>query len=292
VRETGRAFDRTFPVVRVLTTRVVAVAPWLVHQRVRATLERILPILASAGIPCLIVKGATLVGQLARDPATRPLADIDVRVKPSDFETTVGLIANLAETSQRYPPYPNAVFVVRGQAVDLEASIGPPFLTQLSVAELLARHVLVDGVPAPCVTDHALLLAVNYFKDAGNAPSWTLEDTLDIVAHPDFELERFVERSVRAQSRELVRWVASELMDRSQGWAEIFRALGPSKRPLYARALRVTRSLPPGALVRRVLARAGSDAPTDQLRALAIALVWDFRHGRPRRKRTRTRMQS
>jgi Uncharacterised nucleotidyltransferase len=271
--------------VRLLTTPVSVVAQrWLVHQRVRAVLGLILPLFERAGIACLVVKGASLVHQLERDVISRPLADIDLRVTIGNFEKSSRILESLSEKATRYGIYKNMVAKIEGQWVDLEATIGPPFLTALTVEDFLARSVSVEGLPAPCITDHALLLIVNAFKDGGDTPEWTLRDTIEIAAHPAFEPHAFVNRALAGRAHTIAGIVVKELSAQSDAWMAVHKALGASPRPLYAELAHAAKRLPHANLLRRSLLRLGSDHSGDRVRALANAALWDLRHGIVRRR--------
>jgi Uncharacterised nucleotidyltransferase len=257
---------------------------WLVHQRVRAVLGLILPLFERAGIACLVVKGASLVHQLERDVISRPLADVDLRVTIGDFEKSSRILESLSEKATRYGIYKNFVAKIEGQWVDLEATIGPPFLTALTVEDFLTRSVRVEGLPAPCITDHALLLVVNAFKDGGDTPEWTLRDTLEIAAHPAFDTRAFVARAKAGRAHTIARMIAKELSAQSPAWAVVHEALGASPRPLYAELAHAAKRLPHANVLRRTLLRLGSDHPGDRIRALASAALWDLRHGMHRRR--------
>lgn len=55
-------------------------------------LERISGLFAQAGIDCLTLKGAALAGTLYPDPATRPMNDLDLLLRPQHIRRALGVL--------------------------------------------------------------------------------------------------------------------------------------------------------------------------------------------------------
>jgi hypothetical protein len=52
--------------------------------RLQGLLHRALPALASAQIPVILLKGASLAHRIYPDPALRPMSDVDILIRPGD----------------------------------------------------------------------------------------------------------------------------------------------------------------------------------------------------------------
>ncbi|MHC5115159.1 MAG: nucleotidyltransferase domain-containing protein [Planctomycetota bacterium] len=65
------------------------------NVRLMHALERIARPFERAGIPLMALKGAVLHLQLHDDPGERPMADLDLLVRPSDLDAAVELLAEL-----------------------------------------------------------------------------------------------------------------------------------------------------------------------------------------------------
>ena len=58
----------------------------------RTELEKISSLFAQAGIDCLALKGAALAGTLYPDPATRPMSDLDLLLRPQHLRRALTLL--------------------------------------------------------------------------------------------------------------------------------------------------------------------------------------------------------
>lgn len=248
---------------------------WIAQTAATTQLDATLGVLETAGIPVLAVKGVVTARLLYEDPADRWLGDVDLRIRRRDFERAHCVIRGSFQLLAATSPHENIVFDGGGIQVDVETRIGPPGLAALTVDELLERSswIAIGGarVRVPEVTDHALVLAVNVFKDklAAAAP-WALEDCARIVRHPDFRAADFCDRARAAAIQEVTYVVARFFEELGHAeWAALRRALGPSApRPLYDRLLRGALRQPSSAAC-RLLSRIASDRP----RAWADALL-------------------
>jgi hypothetical protein len=229
----------------------------------------------------LPVKGVVTARTLYADPAERSLRDIDVRV--ADDATLGELIAYARAQGytirQHLPSYRTAVLEMRGVDVDVECTVGSPGLCGLSIATMLQRAEVRDDVFGfPCAIpelhDHALLLAVNVFKDKiSTAQPWQLEDVLRVAEQPSFDPSRFLDVAREARSLAIACVVAEWLAPRSAKWRAVRECMGPRPpRLAYARVLQWLFANAPLSLPTRVLARVASDDPAMRLEAIAVAV--------------------
>jgi hypothetical protein len=227
------------------------------------------------------VKGIVTARTLYRDPAERALRDIDVRV--ADDATLDELIAYARARGygvrDHVPSYRTAVLEMHGVDVDVECTVGAPGLCGLEVSEILRRAQIRDdvfGFPCaiPDVHDHALVLAVNVFKDKISlAQPWQFEDVIRIAEQPSFDPSRFVELARETRSLAIACVIAEWLAPRSGGWRAVRERMGPRPpRLAYARVLRWLFVNAPESMAARVLARLASDDPAMRVRALAVAV--------------------
>lgn len=274
--------------------RVDSVDALAAHLRARAALGKVLERLDVARVPALVVKGALLAHQLYASPVERPIRDVDLRVLPGDLERFVTALEGLPfRLVRRSRTYRNLVLVGFGTDIDVETTVGPPFLCRLSVAAMLRRAVRATsplGFPhwQPELHDHALLLAVNAFKDhLVHASTWSLRD-LELVAElPAFDPVVFAARAGEARATTLVHVVArcmGERMSERTGeranasWMRVADAVPPA-RPAYAEEmLRWLRARRPSSIGRRLRIRAASDARPDALAAATLAIFWEAEH--------------
>lgn len=229
----------------------------------------------------LPVKGIVTARTLYRDPAERALSDIDVRV--ADVATLDELIAyarsNGHVVRHHLPSYRTAVLEMHGVDVDVECTVGSPGLCGLSIATMLGRaEVRGDLFDFPCAIpelhDHALLLAVNVFKDKVTlAHPWSVEDAVRVVSEPSFDAERFVEVAREARSLAIISLIADWLAPQSDGWRAVLDAMGPRRaRRGYVRALKWLFTNAPESTATRLLARVASDDRAMRLEAIATAI--------------------
>jgi hypothetical protein len=166
--------------------------------------------------------------------------------------------------------------------VEVESTVGPPGLCGLTVAGMASRsrrRVLPGRLEfrEPDVTDHAILLVVNAFKDKLlDCPPWSVDDLAAIVDHVDFDRALFLER-VREARSETLTWIVADWLARERGcqsWRGIREALGSAPlRPRYANAFQSVALRAPQSMAARLLARVGSDAPASRLWALAATVI-------------------
>jgi hypothetical protein len=262
---------------------------WIAHVRGAKALERAVCVADAAAIPLLPVKGILTARLFYPDVAARPLADVDVRVPARDAERFMraGLAAGWRlDTWSR--PYRNAVFDVAGAALDVESAIGPPGLCLLSIEDLVARSsVVVEPFGfrhrQPELHDHAIVLAVNAFKDKMSlAAPHAISDLERIVLDPRFRPATLVERAARGAVTTLL-WIVADWMSdperarpnaAREAWREVRDRIGARPpRAAYAAALRVLLTYP-GSLATRIATRFAADDAKERARSLAVAAWW------------------
>jgi len=242
---------------------------------------------ALADVPSLVVKGMVLAYALYDDPASRPMADIDLRVRPRDL-----LRAVRAMRQRGYEPVWSSrqlgavCFEVRGTAVELESTIGPPGLCALSVSRMLARssdRVLPGGlrVREPELLDHAIVMLVNAFKDKmAQCPEWSQDDLETLCERVDLDV---LARRVAEAGIGSLAWIAADWMAQRRPapvWREFLARLGTRpQRPLYVAIMRRWMARDTVTLGSRVLARVANDSIAQQSLAVAAtaagsALWW------------------
>lgn len=259
------------------TTRDPRRDAWLGHHRAAAALAAFQALAPRE--PFLVVKGVALCARYGWDPADVPISDVDLRVTTRTWWRLRQRLrsAEGGPLRQDSPLYANLVLELAGHLVDIEATLGPPFLTRLRVEGLLGRAELAQLPGAepflvPCATDHALLLAINLFKDGLRAATaYARRNAVRLVTEPDFDVGTFVARARRARMHTVALTVALELAGESSTWAAIARALGPSEHPLYS-LLHARSHRAPQALPARVVRRLGSDSLRDRAISLSLGM--------------------
>ncbi len=258
---------------------------WADHELKCAAFIEVARVAAAQGIPVVPVKGVLTSHLLYADPSSRPMVDIDVRVRARDLERlcAAGLEQGwrLVERSRAYG---TAAFEVEGERVELESHLGPPGFCAVTADDLIARaieHVEPFGAPhlQPEVHDHALLMLVNVFKDQlVEASHHALIDLVRIAKVPGFSFPLLAERARNGGVATLA-WLVAEWMEREKGqprWAELRSALGERPpRPRYAAAFRfLAVAGQEASLPLRLLVRAAPDTLAMQARALAHTGAW------------------
>ncbi|HZU84115.1 MAG TPA: nucleotidyltransferase family protein [Polyangiaceae bacterium] len=262
-----------------------SVSAWLRQEVGAQILREVTELCDGASIPVMPVKGVVTARLLYRDIAERPMADVDVRIRPGDLGRLRRAARAAGWRCTRFArAYGTLNYDFGALSVDVEAHVGPPGLCSLSVAEMLdrcERREIAPGlrVRVPELHDHAVLLAVNAFKDKlVTSASWSVRDLARIVEQPAFRPERFVELAVASRVATLA-WVVAWWMHTAQGsgpWGAIAAAIEARTtiRVRYARLVRERLSAAERApMSLRLLARAGSDSPPMRLQALALAVL-------------------
>jgi hypothetical protein len=252
-----------------MDSRADPIATWAVHQAALEALARSLDALRKAGIEPLVVKGMVLAYQLYSDVAQRPLSDVDLRVRRREYLPAVrALLARGWRIDYTSKQLGAIGFVVGRALVEIECTVGPPGLCGLGIARMTDRarpRRLPNGITVlePDVVDHAILLAVNAFKDKlVDCPRWSVDDLVAIASHPEFDVDRFLARVSESETKTVVWIVANWLAGqrRSSVWRAIRDRIGsrPPRRA-YAWAFQRLVERGPRSAAARVVARVGSD---------------------------------
>jgi hypothetical protein len=254
------------------------------HEHARLALERVLAACSDAGIDVLPVKGILTARLFYREPAERPIRDIDLRVRPRDLARVERAAAKAGwPLLSRSWAYRTLSFDVVGFLVEFEAHVGPPGLCALPVDDMLRRahpSIAPLGVPhlQPELHDHAVLLCVNAFKDKLiDAFPGAVRDLEIVPTVAGFDRARFVKLAVESRVATIAWIVADWLVETRQSnpWRAIREDLDRvSRRSAYARLFRraIGSRVPPRQAL-RVIARAGSDRATDRFAALCLMAV-------------------
>ncbi len=195
---------------RIAPDQIPATLPQLVTLQLGRTmamtreLTQALASLADAGIPAITFKGPTLAVSVYGDLGLRPFGDLDILVRPDDFEAALALLSEAGYRPQR--PFPwecHLVHSERGTCLDLHAALshdGIPYGLDFDQLEARAARIELDGheVACPDAEDLLLLLCVHLTKDmwdvrSGFAPNLRLIKLADIAElvrrrEPDWDL--------------------------------------------------------------------------------------------------------
>ena len=254
-----------------------------VHLRARAALGKAIPALEAAGVPTLIVKGAVLAYALYRSPLDRPIRDVDLRVAPEHLaraESTLVAMGAKRLVSSRV--YQSVVVRFEGAEIDVEATVGPPFVCAVGVEAMLRRAERTDAGLGfshrrPELHDHALLLAINLFKDRlDEVDAWRLRDSQLIAEQPAFDVDALAARAAEARCTTLVHVVARHVARAcdSEAWSRVASRVVPARARYASRVLRSLEDARERRGARlalwRALVRASSD---DRARAAAAVLA-------------------
>jgi hypothetical protein len=249
------------------------------HQAAPAVLRKIDAAFARAGVRFLPVKGVLTASLLYPDVAERSLVDIDLRIARRDFPAA--LRAARAQGWQPRVDSPvlwTALFKVDGYEIDLEASFGPPGLCALSIEDAFARACTTTapfGFPhlQPDIHDHALILALNTFKDGLRPQRWALEDLRRIPRHPALDPAKLVARAQQGRVASAL-WLVADWLARTHAcaeWQAIRDRIGPappSRRVAWSYGAVRSRGWPERAGL--VVSASGSDRTTRSVAALGL----------------------
>ena len=268
---------------------------WARLAQAKWVLQVVTTELGRAGVDVLAVKGVVTAGWLYEDPTTRPLGDVDIRIRPRDFRATYLACERAGWVIERRVwTYRNLVFLLNGFPVDVDCYVGPAGVIAIPIEEVLERATRDPlGFWIPEAYDHAVLLTVNVFKDKlVQAFSWAMDDVERVVGAPGFDLAVFVERLRHARATAIGWIVADWLVEtrQSEGWREVRARLAAHgvPRPRYVRAYReVLKTRGQFSLEMRVLARVASDDPKRWAGPLLRSAAWEVEQRWDARRRSR-----
>jgi hypothetical protein len=260
------------------------VAAWTQQVRHTRALRTVLERFDAAQIPALPVKGIVSAHTLYSDVADRLLTDVDLKIRPRDFDGVLALGKREGwRVVQRMRAYRNVVFVVDGVCIDIEGYPGPPGLCRLTVDAMLERaqpsRALGFSHWLPDFDDHAVVLLLNVFKDKlVHAFAWSVSDVERLPASSEFDASRLASR-LEEVGASTIGWIVADWMVRERGisvWSSVRDAIAPlPPRATYVGVIARLREMQPrGALALRILSRAGADHRVDRARALARMLWW------------------
>ena len=163
--------------------------------RMQRRLLTVLAALDEAGVPAMAFKGPALAEQLYGDSTLRAFVDLDLLVPMADVaraREAVLAIGYVEKHAVEAVPVEHLVEVMQevvlvdprgGPTVELHWREGPRFAAHSIAAEELARRrtevtLLGSPVPAPCLADAVLLVAVH----AATHDWWRLEDVAAFAA--------------------------------------------------------------------------------------------------------------
>jgi hypothetical protein len=259
---------------------------WAAQTYAREALRGFVEACEEEGMDVLPVKGVVTGALLYEDPAERVLSDVDVRIRPRDFDRVLQLGRRKGwRVVQRMRAYRNVVFVFGDITIDVEGYVGVPGLCGLGVDAMIERatrveHLLGFSHLLPDFDDHAVLLVVNAFKDKlVHAFPWSVRDLERLARHAEFDAGRLAARAREVDATTMT-WVVADWLvheQRVERWGGVLEAMGHVPRRQYVRALRALRQMAPrGAFLMRLLARAGSDDARARLTAFGAMAVWQL----------------
>lgn len=218
-------------------------ATWVTQQLAQRAARKLVAAFEAEGIRCLLVKGIVVARQLYADPIERPYCDVDVLVRPRDFLRVLRVGRQNGWRRVWDSKTLGAVnLVVDGVAVDIASTVGPPGVAAIGVGDLLGRArrsaepvgVSHDAIE---VHDHALLLAIDAFKDKLGATTkpWAAEDLARVAGSEGFDVPTMIARTREARLATLIaavaRWVGEERGETA--WSGVERGLRGEVREGY-----------------------------------------------------------
>jgi hypothetical protein len=198
---------------------------WAGHVTAAEVLRTVLFRLEERGIEVVPVKGVVTARTLYDDIALRHAGDVDLRIRPSDFQLAVEVAqANGWSPKTGLPILWQTVFDVMGCEVDVETTLGPPGLCGISVATVLSRAAVDETLFGFAVRkiefhDHVLVLVLNAFKDGFRSLPWSFEDLRRIVTAPEFEPDSLIMLAREGQVATVL-WLVADWLAREHGFAE------------------------------------------------------------------------
>lgn len=127
------------------------------YQIKRDATEELLRLTEQAGLSLMVLQGMAIANELY-PPGTRPLSDIDLLVRPEEFDRAVQLLITLGYTTvSRYPP----VYARNGVSIDLHRHLAylsrvEPTVSPLRIDE---KMVWTDAVARPFGSATAWMLS-------------------------------------------------------------------------------------------------------------------------------------
>jgi hypothetical protein len=258
---------------------------WVYQELAVEVLRKVVARCDAAGLPFLTVKGAVTSRLFYDDIAERPITDVDVRIRSTDFWRWREIAKNWTERCWSVVwTYRSRAYDFSPVSLDVETDVGPPGLCALTVDAMLSRaerYEITTGVRVlvPEIHDHAVILTVNAFKDrfvVGNP--WSITDLERIVGSPSFRIGTFVDLAVRSRIATIA-WIVASRLETQYGnvqWAAIRSVIERKAEPrrLYAIAYRrVATSAAGASLPGYLFTTLGGDSILSRTRALGTAVA-------------------
>jgi hypothetical protein len=199
-------------------------ANWLGHVTGARVLETVVTALAGESIPVLPIKGLVTARRLYDDVASRPIRDIDIRVRRRDFARAARVGRARGWHAKHVVLLGQVLWKVGGMEVDVKSAMGPPGLCALSIDDAIGRAascVEPFGFPhlEPDMNDHALMLVLNVFKDGFRTAPWAVEDLRRAIRHGGFSAETLVDRAIAGRVATAL-WITADWLSETQGAPE------------------------------------------------------------------------
>ncbi len=273
---------------------------WVAQMAAARALRATVEVAAKASVEIVAVKGAVTSFLLYKDVSERPLGDVDVRIRKADRA-----VLRDAAKSQGFRvledggPYDKLTLAFGDIAVDVECHVGAPYMTALTVDDLLrtavtVRHPQGFAVRVPDIAHHAFVLAVNCFKDKlADITPWAREDTKRIALAEGFSVDKLAKVAREARAHTLVYLVAEHFAGDAPTepsavvWEEVRVALETDARRVYLAAYHALEPRARHGALFRALTRVASDWPIAWPLALERALAFERTRRRNQRDPTR-----
>jgi len=130
-------------------------------------LKKILSELNEQGIKVIVLKGALFAEMLYKNPALRTMSDIDILVKPVDFEKVAAYLVNAdyerssdVEHIVRERRYHHAQFLKMGIMIEVHKGLAQPRRFKMDMDKIWKRSipVSIDGVDALRLSNEDIIL--------------------------------------------------------------------------------------------------------------------------------------
>lgn len=181
----------------------------LVTRRRTVDHRNVLSRLQEAGIETLVLKGVALGSMVYPDPGTRPSSDIDVLIRPRDYDRAMDLIESDGMRTD-YLQFDRAVIrrfrhsagvELTGHAFDLHWRLLSERLDESIDAGLWDRSVVVNLAGAPvatlCPEDHLLHAVLHGMRSNQLSPVRWVADSAFIIRSSPIDWELLTEQAGR-----------------------------------------------------------------------------------------------
>lgn len=154
--------------------------------------DQVLRALAEADVPCLVLKGGALARRWYGDVSLRPLADIDLLVRPSDVDRARQILQTIGyrRGTKGGPSYHDPPLALPGSpsSVELHYELtNLPLLHAMDFDDLYARALILDDQNGLVCTlgpeDTLLHLCIHTLRHIDGEGGWTLLQLSDIARH-------------------------------------------------------------------------------------------------------------